>query len=772
MVDTDGEISELEIRNRNIANMIAREGMVLLENTGILPLSLGKIALYGSGARHTVKGGKGSGDVNDRHDVTVEEGLKKAGFKIMTERWLDRADVAFEKDDEIWAKAIDSISEERQCARVFAYLETEHKWFKAPEVLDEDIPADTDTAIYVIGRRCGEGCDRTNTEGDFKLYEAEKISIQRIARSFKKVVVVINSGGQIETSFFHNKMKGQGALIYMGIAGEEAGSALADILTGSATPSGKLSATWGHNVSDWGLNPASVSKDGNVEVVYNDGALPGYRGFNKRRILSSYPFGYGLSYASFSWEDITLSCLDDLLCVTLTVHNRSLKFAGADVVELYADIPSPKKDDADVILIGYAKTKVLAPNENERVKIEVEKDRLALWDEENEARIIRKGTYNIYLGHSCVDLIYAGEWKAPSEVLIERLPRFKNCMPQEKSDDQELFSEYSNEELIKLVLGDYAKAEHSVVGAASGSVAGAAGYTTDSIASLPSLVLADGPAGLRLSSHYELDEDWNIINVGDMDGLEGGRYAKYPEIKQSPAREGFQWCTCFPTGTLVAQSWDRALAKELGRAISDEMIHFGVDLWLAPGMNIQRDPLCGRNYEYYSEDPLLAGLTAASVVEGVEQGRCTGAVIKHFACNNFENGRLGGNSIVSSKGLYDIYLRAFEIAIKAYSPTAIMTSYNKLNGVQSAESYMLCTKLLREVWHYEGSVMSDWGTTDFGSDPVNCIKAGNDLIMPGSLKDELALNKAVSVGRLSRNELIRCAKNVIKAIDRCRSRLA
>lgn len=196
------------------------------------------------------------------------------------------------------------------------------------------------------------------------------------------------------------------------------------------------------------------------------------------------------------------------------------------------------------------------------------------------------------------------------------------------------------------------------------------------------------------------------------------------------------------------------------------MRNYGISLWLAPGMNLQRDPLCGRNFEYYSEDPLLTGKMAAAMVLGVQKSGKTGAVIKHFACNNWETGRLGGNSVVEPKALHELYLRGFQIAIEESDPAAVMTSYNAVNGVQTANSYGLCTMILRQIWQYSGVVMTDWGTTDFGADPVACIQAGNDLVMPGSSADAEKLRQAVQDGTLSREELDLCADRVTRLCQR------
>ena len=238
--------------------------------------------------------------------------------------------------------------------------------------------------------------------------------------------------------------------------------------------------------------------------------------------------------------------------------------------------------------------------------------------------------------------------------------------------------------------------------------------------------------------------------------------------KHENARTYYQFCTAFPVGTAMAQTWNEELLQSFGRAVSHEMKEFHIDLWLAPGMNIQRNPLCGRNFEYYSEDPFLSGKMAAAVVRGVQEEGTCGAVIKHFACNNQEDNRMGVDVHISERALREIYLRGFEIAVKESAPVAIMTSYNRVNGVHAANSRALCTVIAREEWGFDGVLMSDWSTTapEDGSIPWKCIEAGNDLIMPGSEKDDADIRQAYADGRLSEKKIRLCAGRIISLINK------
>lgn len=228
----------------------------------------------------------------------------------------------------------------------------------------------------------------------------------------------------------------------------------------------------------------------------------------------------------------------------------------------------------------------------------------------------------------------------------------------------------------------------------------------------------------------------------------------------------YQYCTAFPVGTALAQSWDIDLMQEFGKAIAAEMEEFHVDLWLAPGMNIQRNPLCGRNFEYYSEDPLLSGIMAAAVTDSVQSRRGCGVTIKHFACNNQEDNRMCVDVRISERALREVYLRGFEIAVKRCMPAAIMSAYNLINGVHAANSKELCTTIARGEWGFDGVIISDWNTTvpEDGSIPWKCVEAGNDIIMPGNEKDAQNIREAYEEGKLS-EERIRCsAERVLKLI--------
>lgn len=764
-----------EEMHKSLAAEIAAEGMVLLKNNGCLPLDkeTKSIALYGIGARQTVKGGTGSGDVNTRSFVSVEEGLENSGFEIITKKLLDEYDTILCKERDNYNKSIHALSEKGVMTALGSML---GKPFKAPDMAKirfadcEKFKAEF--AVYVLSRNSGEGADRKNEKGDYLLSDNEISDISLLSENYQKLVLLLNVGGVIDISPVYDKAD---AVLLIGQAGIGAGSAAADILSGKTTPSGKLTATWAKKYEDYPCAEDFIKGDiWNTE--YKEDIFIGYRYFDRNRIKPMFPFGFGLSYTNFVTEIKDIEQSDNTVTITLSVMNKGNKFSGKDTVQIYVRQPKGIKEKAKKILVAFAKTKILAPNESEILALFFDINDLAVYDEELSAWHIEKGEYEVYLGNSSDNL-----------TLVSRVNLDDKIIPLKKiteTFDEEIevaIQNLSVENTVNLVVGNARTSltDFSVIGNASKSIPGAAGETTDMLEKygIGHITMADGPAGIRINPKVYKKDGLYINNPKEDPVLSLVLPEKAQNVDLSGTETEYRYCTALPCETMLAQTWNTDLLFKCGDIIGKEMEFFGIDLWLAPGMNIQRNPLCGRNFEYFSEDPFLTGKCAAYITKGVQSHKRKGVTLKHFACNNRENNRNYNNSIISERALREIYLKGFEICIKESGPMAVMSAYNLINSVHCSNSYKLLTKILRNEWGFDGIVMTDWYATQdlsgnndkpYGaSDDALCIKSGNDLIMPGSEKDIDRILEALKNSTLTEEELRLSAKRILKVLRRC-----
>ena len=844
----EAEMSAREKAHMEKVRNFAAEGMVLLENDGTMPLAnIKKLALFGNGARHMVKGGKGSGDVNSRSVVGVEQGLKDAGLEIVTGAWLDKYDKCVENAKEDYKAAIQKKIEETgdpMMAFVMAFSNPYHD----PDIqaLDDSDMVDADAAVYVVARDSGEGADRKAAPGDYELTDNEKDTIKRLAAHYDKFVVALNVGGVIDTKFLRGT-EGIGAVLLMSQAGNVIGTVFADALLGKTIPTGRLAMTWAENYTDYPSHDTFSFMNGDLDdEYYKEGIFVGYRYFDTFGIKPAYPFGYGKSYTDFAIETKDVSLKGEELTAKVSVKNTGSKFSGKEVVQLYVSAPAGKLEKPVKGLKGFAKTKMLAPGETDELTITVKVSDFASYDEASASYILEAGKYFIRVGVNACDthivaavevadevvtlklsnrmkkdekfdeisskgakaLTYDGEEaeKASAKVLTLAADAIKTATaeyekaPVELNNDStekltledvksgkatldDLLGQLTNEEMADLCVGTARGGfgQETVIGNASAVVPGAAGDTSTLMVKdrgVHNLVLADGPAGLRLTPYFAVDEENKLIPemsaMGfDIVGFEGAPKPK-TDIKGEVTKY-YQYCTAIPIATMLAQTWNMEVVEEAGDLVGAEMEEFGVNLWLAPGMNIQKNPLCGRNFEYYSEDPLLAGRCAAADTKGVQKHKGCGTTIKHFACNNQEDNRMHTNAHVGERALREIYLKGFEVAVKESQPLSIMTSYNLINGIHTANNYDLLTAICRNEWGFKGVVMTDWGTTGnsfadaskmkYGdSTAANCVKCGNDLTMPGSQSDvDSILNDGVT-----RAELQACARRILTCVLECR----
>lgn len=871
LVETE---SSREKEHREIARKAAAEGIVLLENNGVLPLQPGaKIALYGFGARYTIKGGTGSGSVNNRSNVSIDEGLRNMGFTVTTDDWLDDYDRRYNAAREAW---VDSIYRIAGDGFDFDALYTAHSGnpMSAPvgKAITPEEKTDTDTAVYVISRVSGEGTDRYTKKGDYYLSDAEYSELKAIASVYEKIIVVLNTGGIIDLSFT-DELKTD-ALVYMSQAGMEGGNALADILSGNVNPSGKLTDTWAYAYEDYPGSRDFSHNNGNLfEEKYTEGVFVGYRYFDTFGVKPRYSFGYGLSYTNFTLSTESVALDGHRVIVRVKVANTGA-VSGREVVQAYVSCPSGHMKKEKKRLVSFAKTSLLAPGEEETETLEFDLSLLESYWAGKASYYMDEGAYYLFIGTSVSETEMAACLTLDDTVFVRKLTNIcpllsslteiepsdelisaweaecaesrrvkaiqvisidnaiQNCVCREHvlqndkmqshvvpddtaqshvvqndvtrdcalkndttqehnhivhksrtADEEEtkkdairnaagrLVKELTLEQKATLVCGRVKDGEAEVIGNASVTVPGAAGETTrilEDSHNIGSIILADGPAGLRLQKHYEENpEDGSIYTLNQIESLENRIFQK--EFLHEGSISHYQYCSAIPVGTLLGQTFDVELLQEVGEMIGREMEEFGVTLWLAPGMNIHRNPLCGRNFEYYSEDPLVSGRMAAAITLGVQKLPGVGTTIKHFACNNQEDNRWGVDSIVSERALREIYLKGFEIAVKTSQPMAIMTSYNKVNGVHAANNYDLCTTAARDEWGFEGLIMTDWTTTNNGrgSSAAKCISAGNDLVMPGRPSDIQEIIDAVHGEKhlsLDEQDLDACVARILRII--------
>ncbi len=818
------EVSEREIRNRKIARMAAAEGMVLLKNEGILPIKKGeRIALFGGGAVATVKGGTGSGDVNERERVSICQGLAEEGVELANREWLESFDVIYHQARLKWRDMILDKLAAAEGARLLDIYSANVFRMPAGDPMKESDFEGVKTAFYVISRTAGEAADRFRERGDYYLSLQEKEDLAYISGHCENVAVIINAGGMIDLEEI-SAVPNLKALLYIVQPGMEGGHALADLITGKVTPCGKLTDTWARRYEDYPNAQTFSHNNGNVKKeYYEEGIYTGYRYFDSFEKEPFYPFGYGLSYTDFCIraDELRTGKKPDLVCVRVTVSNVGNTWPGKEVVQIYASCPQSAREKEFKRLCAFAKTEILQPGEKQQLEISFDAKTLASFDEEQSAWVLDRGKYGIWIGNSSQNIELCGvlevketvvlekvepicalkeeltEITCPSRVRMEREKQWQHLaaekkvpvlpfMPEEISGQEtekngwdkgfaaqakELTEQLNDEQLIAMVIGEVSKGQGQALGAAGIKVPGAAGETSGILEEkygVPGISMADGPAGLRLMRSYEVDRETGAVySEGILGALEGGLFARGE--KHPGADIFYQYCTAIPVGTLLAQSWDTSLMEKVGRAVAEEMREFGVSWWLAPGMNIHRNPLCGRNFEYYSEDPLLSGIIAAAITTGVQSIPGVGTTIKHFACNNQEDNRMGSDSVVSERALREIYLRGFEITVKTSQPMAIMTSYNLINGVHAANSRDLCTQAARTEWGFLGIIMTDWTTTEKrgGSISWQCPWAGNDLIMPGCENDSENIRQALAEKNLSREELKDCVRRLLTVILAC-----
>ena len=804
-VQPDESYTPRELANRQLAYEAACEGIVLLENDGALPLEPGRIALYGSGAINTIKGGTGSGEVNERYSVNIYDGLVNAGFTVSSQSWLDEYITELEQAlSDYDQRRIRAVKESKSLMSLMDVTNLPFAYPTGRMIGEEDVlESACDSAVYVVARQAGESGDKKLDNGDFNLFPEEIAHLRFLSEHYKNTILVINSGSSMDLSPVDELHLS--AILFFCQQGEEGGNALGAILAGKVSPSGKLTDTWAKSYTDIPYGERYSYLSGNTEKeIYHEGIYVGYRYFDSFQVKPRYHFGHGLSYTAFTLSAGDFTASGTKVSLTVKVSNTG-KYAGKEIVQAYLSCPGGRLEREARQLAAFAKTRTLAPGEEQQLPLSFDLKDHAAYDQENAAWILESGSYILFIGSSSEKTVPAAEFilekaatvlqvknccvpkepieelhgslqrteiHTPNRIRIEtghpETKRISYRKPEAVRDEKtaEILKKLTKRDLISLCVGA------GVIGMFSGKkivTPGTVGRTTDRLfkKGLINVNLSDGPAGIRILRRSCIKR--GIVRMADYTMS----FMKYlPNwvkriIMADPEKDtlGYQFCTAFPVETSLAQTWNTELCERVGRAISAEMEAFNITYWLAPAMNIHRNPLCGRNFEYYSEDPLLTGKIAAAVVRGVQSTPGNYAVIKHFACNNQEDNRNRSDSVVSERALREIYLKGFNICIRESAPKAVMSSYNLLNGVYTVNSYELLTDVLRCEWGFDGIVMSDWHSTNKGlADNGAAIAAGNDLIMPGGIRFRWEVWKALRKKALTRRDLEISASRIIRQI--------
>ncbi|MCR4614685.1 MAG: glycoside hydrolase family 3 C-terminal domain-containing protein [Clostridiales bacterium] len=749
------------------------EGIVLLKNeNGALPLRKGeKIALFGKATIAYVKGGGGSGDVHTAFIHNVYDGFseKEAQGKVSiymptVEFYRDYVKEANKKIpteaevNAVWDRINPlPFSPEKDRIIYETVASTFMKEADVPEKIVKEAGANAQTAIVTLSRYSAEGVDRRSFGGDYLLSDTEKSLLDNVIRYFDKVIVVVNSGAVIDCEYFaeNNKID---ALLFGWQGGMEGGSAIADVLCGDVNPSGKLADTI---VKSYDAYPSKDDFDECFEYLnYSEDIYVGYRYFETVPGKSGevrYPFGFGLSYTDFSIGGVMAGESDGKIVVALTVKNTG-SVAGKEVVQLYYSAPQGKLGKPSRELAAFKKTKLLNPGESEVIALSFDIGELASFDDlgkiKKSAFVLEKGAYKFYIGNSVRDLT-----KIDYEYIVEEdrvsLQCSSLCRP--FALKKRMLADGSFEDLPT---GDpvymSGKGKHKLSGAK-------APETTVMFDDVGEKITLD-----EFTAQFTVEELMDFVggrkptgvaNTGCFSGLER---LKIPAIPTADGPAGLRLntetgilTTAWPCSTLLACTWNTDMTYAVGAASASEIRENNIGIWLAPAINIHRNPLCGRNFEYMSEDPVLAGKCAAAEIRGI-QSQKVAVSLKHFACNNKEGNRFGCDSRLSERALREIYLKGFEICVKEADPWTLMTSYNLINGQHTSESYELVTCILREEWGFNGMVTTDWGQKN---NPVDEVLAGNDMKMDKGYPEDL--KAAYDRGKLTRADLEECAKRIL-----------
>lgn len=730
-----------------LSRAAAVEGSVLLKNMGeVLPFAKGtKVAIFGKAQIDYVKGGGGSGNTQVEYVRNIYEGLKMKSQQV---------------------EVFDALSLYYQNYVNLQYKEGAKLGMFEEAPIPEDLLAQakdfTDTAIITICRFSSEGYDRhyDGTDTYFYLSEAEQLMVNAVTENFAKVVVLLNVGALMDTSWFsYNDNISSVLLLWQG--GMEGGLAAADLLVGDVTPSGKLVDTCAKSIEDYPSTEGFHESEDYVK--YTEDIFVGYRYFETipgKKDLVTYPFGYGLSYTTFALTNSFAWCDEETIWVTLNVTNTGV-YAGKEVVQVYYSAPTGKLDKPAIELCGFTKTRLLKPGETQKVMISFAIKDMASYDDMGKVNIasyvLEKGVYRIWVGTSVRDLIELDyHYVSEENVITEQLTTY--CTPTKL--DKRMKADGTYESVSKVTTRKYdfpctyklaekpdVSEPYILLDVAEGRVDLDTFIAQMSDEELCNMVAGQPNTGIATTGGMGNLKRLRIPNVMTTDGPAGVRVWPTREVNT----------TAFPVATALACTWDLELMEEIGRAGALEVKENNLSIWLTPALNIHRNPLCGRNFEYFSEDPFLSGKMAIAKIKGIHSQQIV-ATPKHLACNNKETNRFYSDSIVSERALREIYLKGFEMCVKETQPKMIMTCYNLVNGLGVSENAEILSGIVREEWGFRGMFTTDWWNK---RSHITEIKAGNDIKMPES---NVNLYEELQQGNVTREEIALCVKHILEMI--------
>lgn len=716
--------------HENVAFRAAAEGMVLLKNEGgVLPLAPdARLNVFGAAQYMFRNTATGAGLINPRWQADFHQSVQEhSSFTINSEI------------SKLYERLHNTIPSADDLRKAKEYGET---------------------ALIFISRTSGEFLDNKPVKGGYYLTDEEDAMIAAVSAVFDKIVAIINTGYPIDMRWAERyNVK---AAIYTGFSGMMGGYALMELLDGRKTPSGHLPDTWALDYYDY---PSAANfpnfqendevpgeKSHGVRLFYEEDIYVGYRYFDTFGKAVQYPFGHGLSYTRFDFD--VSNCEADAIGVNVTAEVKNIgKRDGKAVLQLYVSAPDGRLEKPSRILADFEKTRELAPGESDTLYLSADPKVFSSYDEANSAYILEEGVYTLWLGESLEEAKQIGSFSIAENKILKtvtpvarpveifhRMSRNEPCVNQDSS-------------IVSLEERFPVKAERKAFRPASIPKSNGGKVTFRQLQADPAL-LDSFVAQLSIDALCRLNvsvgADW-YMPWGKGTAGATPKMSKYglPSICVSDGNTGLNIVKPnigFPSSCTIAASFSKELAKKVGRVIGEESRENGIAVNLGPGMNIHRNILCGRHPEYFSEDPLLAGIMAGCHAKGLEKAG-TAATYKHLFCNNSETSRKGSHSIVSERALREIYFRTFEIAMDIQMPGCIMTGYNALNGIYPAESAELLKTLIREEWGFDGLIMTDWCSYDT-IDPVEIVKAGTCWLTEGGGKYVKILKKAVKNNEL------------------------